>query len=153
MDLFTVQDRIWPVNLKIHLCSRWSKVLLQPSPRLGIWTNMEITISNLHAIYMLQINFSMHVYNMQIGNCYLPIGRHMVLTHNYRVLRDTFTLDLVHILDRGGDWNKTLLQHEQRWIFRLQTTCHPGLNKSISYAFVRKIQWKKYLGKKGTMAK
>ena len=76
-----------------------------------------------------------HVYSMEIGNLYLPIGRHTVTHHNYIVPKVSFTaLYRIHIPNRGGDWNKILLQHEQCWIFRLQATIFPGLNESISFA-------------------
>lgn len=76
-----------------------------------------------------------HMYSMQIGNRCLPMSRHAVFGHDYKVPKVSFTvLDRVHIPDRGGDWNKILLQHEQRWICRLQATIFPGLNKSISFA-------------------
>lgn len=39
----------------------------------------------------------------------------------------------VHPGLQGGDWNKTLLQVEQRWIFRLHATRTPGLNDAISF--------------------
>lgn len=42
-------------------------------------------------------------------------------------------LDRIHPGMRGGVWNKILLQHEQRWIFRLNETKPPGLNESISF--------------------
>lgn len=76
-----------------------------------------------------------HIYSMQIGNRYLPLGRHVVLRQNYKMPKVFFTaLDRVHIPDQDGDWNKTLLQREQRWIFRLRATTYPGLNESISFA-------------------
>lgn len=79
-------------------------------------------------------HISQHVFSMQIGNRHLPIDRHAVLENNYKVPKISFTaLDRVHIPDRGGDWNKILLQLEQRWIFRLQATSFPGLNKSIFF--------------------
>lgn len=44
---------------------------------------------------------SKHVYSMQIGNRYLPIGRHVVLKHDYRMLKVTFTtLDRIHTKSR-----------------------------------------------------
>lgn len=41
-------------------------------------------------------------------------------------------LDRVHP-NRGGDWDKILLQRETRWIVALQATLPPGLNDYISY--------------------
>lgn len=70
---------------------------------------------------------SKHVDSMDIGNRYPPVGRHVVLQHNYKMPKVTFTtLDRIHIADWGGDWNKVLLQHEQIWIFKLQVTTFPG---------------------------
>lgn len=60
---------------------------------------------------------------------------HVVFRHDYKMSKVSFTaLDRVHIPDRGGDWNKTLLQWEQRWIFRLLASTYPSLNESISFA-------------------
>lgn len=78
---------------------------------------------------------SKHVYHMQIGNHYLPLGRHVVEVHNYKMPKVSFTaLNRIHIPERGGDWNKILLQHEQRWIFKLNFTSFPGLNDAISFS-------------------
>ncbi|XP_040206073.1 uncharacterized protein LOC120937139 [Rana temporaria] len=82
-----------------------------------------------------QKRISKHKYSMTIGNIYLPIGRHVALSHNYRVPHVSFAaLDHVLVPDRGGDWNKTLLQREQKWIFRLGATQQPGLNDALSFA-------------------
>ncbi|XP_077339255.1 uncharacterized protein LOC143983433 [Lithobates pipiens] len=78
---------------------------------------------------------SKHVYSMEIGNYYLPVGRHVVTVHDYRMPKFTFVaLDRIHIPARGGDWNKILLQREQRWIHNLDATSAPGLNESTSFA-------------------
>lgn len=61
----------------------------------------------------------------------LPLGHHVTLFHGGFFPRIKFL-----ILDpgiRGGDWNKTLLQKEQRWIFKLNVTNFPGLSESVSY--------------------
>lgn len=72
---------------------------------------------------------------MQISNPYLPLGRHVMEIHNSIMPKVSFAaLDRVHIPVRGGDWNKTLLQREQRWIFMLNSTSFPGLNEAISFA-------------------
>lgn len=71
---------------------------------------------------------------MEIGNIYLPLGRHVVTQHHYKMQKVAFAaLDGIHIPVRGGDWNKRLLQIEQKWIYRLGATIYPGLNESISY--------------------
>ena len=72
---------------------------------------------------------------MQTVNRYLPLGRHVVFKHNYKMPKTIFAaIDRVHIPIRGGDWNKALPQREQRWIFILHATVYPGLNESISFA-------------------
>lgn len=78
---------------------------------------------------------SKHMYSMEIGDRYLPTGRHVVYEHNYKLPNVTFTvLQKVQIPERGGDWNKVLLQKEQKWIFHLQAMSPPRLNESISFA-------------------
>lgn len=72
---------------------------------------------------------------MHIGDQYLLLGRKTVLRHNYKMPQiSSVTLDRIPIPTRGEDWNKLLLQREQRWIFRLQATIYPGLNESITFA-------------------
>lgn len=54
--------------------------------------------------------------------------------NGYKMPMVNFTvLDRVHIPMRGGDWNKTLLQHEMRWIRYLNATTLPGLNEAESF--------------------
>lgn len=68
-------------------------------------------------------SISKHMHSMQIGNLYLPPGRHVARKCRYRIPKVNATvLDRVHITPRGGDWNKTLLQHEMRWIRHLNAT-------------------------------
>lgn len=63
------------------------------------------------------------------------IGRHFALKHNYSYGGLKF-LPLVVLPrdDRGGDWDRRLLQTESRWIFHLRADRPPGLNEAISYA-------------------
>lgn len=42
-------------------------------------------------------------------------------------------LDRIHPNPRGGDWNKSLLQLELRWIFTLRATHPPGLNDAVCF--------------------
>lgn len=52
-----------------------------------------------------------HVYNMQISNQYLPLGRHVVSEHNYKMPKiSSVAIDRIHILIRDSDWNRSLLQ-------------------------------------------
>lgn len=75
-----------------------------------------------------------HMQSMQIGNLYLPLGRHVARYHNYRLPSVNFTvLDRIHLPLRGGDWNKVLLQREMRWIRYLRATTPPGLNETESF--------------------
>lgn len=58
-----------------------------------------------------------HMHSMQHGNLYLPLGQHVAKGYNYRMPKVNFTvLDQIHIPVRGGDWNKSLLQREMRWL-------------------------------------
>lgn len=64
----------------------------------------------------------------------LPLGRHTRIVHNGRFPKITFLiLDCIHPNPRGGDWNKSLLQIELRWIHRLKATQPPGLNEAICF--------------------
>ena len=75
-----------------------------------------------------------HLQTMHIGNFYVPLGRHVRDKHNYKMPKINFmALDRIHIPLRGGDWNKTLLQLEMRWITLLKATIPPGLNEAQSY--------------------
>lgn len=77
---------------------------------------------------------SKHLLSMQIGNLYLPLGRHVAKGHGYRMPSVNFTVvDRVHVPLRGGDWNKILLQREMRWIRHLNATTPPGLNEAESF--------------------
>lgn len=82
---------------------------------------------------------------MEIGNIYLPLGRDVVTQHHYKMPKVAFAaLDWIHIPARGGDWNKRLLQIEQKWIYKLGATKYLGLNESISYVlFLKGYSWGK----------
>lgn len=65
---------------------------------------------------------------------HLPLGRHVRDCHQSRSPCVHFTiLDQVHPDNRGGDWNKLLLQCAVRWIAELNATLPPGLNTQLSY--------------------
>lgn len=71
---------------------------------------------------------------METNNSDLPLGRHAQIVHGGRFPRIKFLiLDHVHPSSRGGDWNKTLLQLELRWIHILKATLPPGLNKAVCF--------------------
>lgn len=71
---------------------------------------------------------------MKSCNLSLPLGRHVSAIHDRIFPKISFLiLDHIHPGTRSGDWIKTLLQHEQRWIFHLNTARPPGLNESISF--------------------
>lgn len=70
---------------------------------------------------------------MQICNPDLPLGRHVTKGVNggkFPKIKVT-ALDRIHI--RKGDWNKILLQTEQRWKNKLKATSPPGLNDAITF--------------------
>ena len=75
-----------------------------------------------------------HNKSIQTRNPDLPLGRHAALVHPDKFPKIKFLiLDRIHPNPRGGDWNKTLLQMELRWIYRLKATEPPGLNDFISF--------------------
>lgn len=68
-----------------------------------------------------------HMYSMQIGNFYLPVGRHVVDEHKYRVPKVKVTApDQLHILIRGGDWKKRYYNSNRNRFF---SSFPPGLNE------------------------
>lgn len=71
---------------------------------------------------------------MQTSDPDLPLGRHGSLVHGGKFPRIKFLiLDRVHSSPREGDWNKTLLQRELKWIYLLKATSPPGLNEAICF--------------------
>lgn len=82
----------------------------------------------------LQKRVNQHLTSMEMGNFYVPLGRHVTQIHQYKMPKVSFVaLDRIHIPIRGGDWNKTLLQREARWINRLKATQPPGMNEIESF--------------------
>lgn len=63
-----------------------------------------------------------------------PISRHMGLLHHFDCSKMHF-FALKHIPpgDRGGDYDKILLQREARWIHELSALKYPGLNDAYSF--------------------
>lgn len=77
---------------------------------------------------------SRHVHSMRTCNPDLPLGRHAQDIHQGNFPKIRFSaLNRIHPNTRGGDWDKTLLQRETRWIVALQATLPSGLNDCISY--------------------
>lgn len=71
---------------------------------------------------------------MQTCDPDLPLGRHTRLVHHGVFPKIKFLiLDRVHPNLRGGDWNKSLLQLELRWIYNLKANQPPGLNDAVSF--------------------
>lgn len=63
------------------------------------------------------------------------IGRHFALEHHYQFKGIKFLpLTVIPYSDQGGDWDRTLLQAESRWIYRYHANRPPGLNDFVSYA-------------------
>lgn len=75
-----------------------------------------------------------HILSMQSCNPDLPLGHHVLYFHGgiFSLIK-FLTLDRVHPGLRGDNWNKILLQREQRWIYKLNATSFPGLNEMISF--------------------
>lgn len=63
-----------------------------------------------------------------------PISRHMGIFHHFDSLKLHFSA-LEHIPpgDRGGDYDKILLQKEAKWIYELSALKYPGLNNAFSF--------------------
>lgn len=76
-----------------------------------------------------------HITSATLGFFKTAIGRHFALKHNYDFVRLKFLpLTVTPFHDCGGDWDRSLLQAESRWIFRLRADRPPGLNESLSFA-------------------
>lgn len=63
-----------------------------------------------------------------------PISRHMGLCHQFDDSKMHFSaMEYAPPNERGGDYDRTLLQRETKWIFTLNALKHPGLNDVLSY--------------------
>lgn len=63
-----------------------------------------------------------------------PISRHMGLFHNFDCSKmHFFALEHISPGDRGGDYDKTILQLEGRWIHKLSALNYPGFNDAYSF--------------------
>lgn len=79
-----------------------------------------------------------HIYSSAIGRMLNPIGRHRDLCHKFETSVASFIVLAVVPQDpRGGGWNRRILQHETKWIERLNTTCWPGINEVHTYVISR----------------
>lgn len=75
-----------------------------------------------------------HVYYSTNGKMLSPIRRHLDLCHRFDTSVATFfALAVIPRNPRGGDWDRRILQHEAKWIKRLNATCWPGINEVQSY--------------------
>lgn len=75
-----------------------------------------------------------HIYYGHSNKLNTPIGRHIALAHKWDTSVVKFAaLERIIPDERGGDFDKKILQREARWIFSLQATVAPGLNESMSY--------------------
>lgn len=76
----------------------------------------------------------MIIHIQQVGFFKSSIGRHEAFEHNYKFEGFKFVpLTRLYIDSRGGDWDKTILKVEARWIFNLQAWSPPGLNDAICF--------------------
>ncbi|XP_040196440.1 uncharacterized protein LOC120929221 [Rana temporaria] len=75
-----------------------------------------------------------HLYYLEAGLLYTPICKHVGLHHSYDPSFITFfALEVISPPERGGDFDKKILQREARWIFDQRATYIPGLNTSLSF--------------------
>lgn len=76
-----------------------------------------------------------HITSVSAGYFKTVIGRHAAFHHNYGSLDIKFLpLNVIPCHERGGNWDKLLLQTESRWIFQLRADKPPGLNEQVSFA-------------------
>ncbi|XP_053556368.1 uncharacterized protein LOC128647639 [Bombina bombina] len=67
------------------------------------------------------------------GDSDQPVARHCaVKSHQVSTIR-YILIDHIPPLDRGGDWNKTLLRREAEWMYRLGTVTPGGLISPPDY--------------------
>lgn len=109
-----------------------------------------VTCSTMGVIYLLQcpckgyyvrktrralnVRISEHLAATRSGFFRMIIGRHIAFSHNYAFNGFKFLpLTVIPPHDRGGDWDRALLQAESRWIFQLHSDRTPGLNDNISF--------------------
>ncbi|CAJ0938430.1 unnamed protein product [Ranitomeya imitator] len=64
-----------------------------------------------------------------------PVPRHFKVAHGCDAsLLKAFGIDKIHIDARGGNWRKSLVQLEARWIHRIGSVQPYGLNEILSFA-------------------
>lgn len=75
-----------------------------------------------------------HVSLVQKKKMETPISRHMGLYHNFDSSKMHFyALEYIPPEERGGNYDKLLLQREARWIHDLSALKHLGLNDAFSF--------------------
>lgn len=81
------------------------------------------------------VRIAEHVDAARSGYFKTVIGRHVAFAHNYEFLGFKFLpLARVDRHDRGGEWDKMLLQLGSRWIYLLKSDQPPGLKEAVSFA-------------------
>ena len=75
-----------------------------------------------------------HVYYSDKGKMVTSVSRHLDLYHSFSNKVVSFiALAVIPKNDRGGNWDKLVLQRETLWIERLNALYAPGLNEAQSY--------------------
>lgn len=74
-----------------------------------------------------------HISLIQKKRMETPISRHVGLQHNFdSSCLHFFALEHIPPGDRGGDYDKLLLQKEACWIQELSALKYPGMNDAFS---------------------
>lgn len=71
-----------------------------------------------------------HLYYLDAELLYTPICKYIGLNHSFVSF---FALEVIPEPERGGDFNKKILQQENKWIFNQRATYPPGLNTALSF--------------------
>lgn len=98
------------------------------------------------SIQTLRKRMSQHLYATEVGCMKSPIGKHIAQQHHSDASGVRFRV-LQHIREpiRGGDWDRSILKCEARWIYFLRA-CHPQdlmivLALNLSYINLNALYW------------
>ena len=99
--------------------------------------NFEKFVNSEFSYFQFFFNFHRirdHVALVRKKKMETPISRHMGLFHNFdSSCMHFFALEHIPPGDRGGDYDKLLLQKEAKWIHQLSALKSPGLNDGFSF--------------------
>lgn len=77
-----------------------------------------------------------HLYYLDAGLLYTPICKHIGHSHSFDPsFISFFALEVILEAERGGDFDKKILQQEAKWIFNQKAVYLPGMNTSFFQIF------------------